>query len=76
MKFILYLFIFYVIYRLIRGLFRAQIVIKSFHYQDNRSYNEAQQEGKTTIKNPGTPKKPGKISSDAGEYIDYEELKD
>jgi len=77
MKFIFYLILFYIIYRFIRAIMRTRVVIKSFHYQDNRTYHGPQDpEGKVTIKNPGNPKKPGQISPDSGEYVDYEEVKD
>lgn len=75
MKFLFYLFLFYVVYRYVFGGFKINV----YHHnqakpnppQPNRENTE---EGKITI-NPKLSKQ-GKGSSDkVGEYVDFEEVK-
>lgn len=73
LKFLFYLFIFYVVYRYIFGGFK----VKVFHYHQNTPpprQDSYQEEGKITI-NPKVKSKESSKGSKLGEYVDYEEVK-
>ena len=73
-KFLFYLFIFYVVYRYVFGGFK----VKVFHYHQNTppppTHDHYQEEGKITI-NPQVKSKESSKDSKLGEYVDYEEVK-
>ena len=73
-KFLFYLFIFYVVYRYVFGGFK----VKVFHYHQNTppppTRDDYQEEGKITI-NPKVKSKEISKDSKLGEYVDYEEVK-
>ena len=76
-KFLFYLFLIYLVYRLLFGRFiGGSIRTKVFHHNVHHHYHQKEQqeqEGRVTVdpkinnKQNGTP---GKI----GEYVDYEEI--
>ena len=77
-KFLFYLFLIYLVYRLLFGRFMSgSIKTKVFHQNVHHHYHQKEQqeesEGRVTV-NPkiknNTNGKPGKI----GEYVDYEEI--
>ncbi|MCG9881706.1 MAG: DUF4834 family protein [Bacteroidia bacterium] len=73
LKFLFYLFIFYVIYRYVFGGFK----VKVFHYHQNTpppQPNSYKEEGEITI-NPKVNKKKSATDDKLGEYVDYEEVK-
>lgn len=77
MRFIFYLVVIYVIYKLITSLWRSRVEIKNFHYHDNRSYHDKDEEGKVHIKkDPSLREGSDKSSNSSGEYVDFEEVKD
>lgn len=81
-KFLLYLFLFYVLSRLVFGKLMGGNTIKTkvyrydtHHHHYNQSQNPQQPEGKITI-NPNINNTTKKSSDkNLGEYVDYEELK-
>ncbi len=74
MKFLLYLFAFYFIYRFIfGGLFK----VKVYNFNQHNHYkqeDEPQQDGKITI-DPKIKTKPKDNDKKLGEYVDFEEVK-
>ncbi len=78
LKFLLYLFLIYLAYKLYRAITSARVIVKNYHYHDNRRSHREEKEGTMHIKeNPA--KKAGSSNNsldDAGEYIDFEEVKD
>ncbi len=76
-KFLFYLFLIYLVYRLLLGRFMGgSIRTKVFHHTVHNHYHQKEQqepEGRVTV-NPNIKNKqdgkPGKI----GEYVDYEEI--
>ncbi len=75
LKFLLYLFVFYVVFRFIFGkLLGGAVKTKVYRFETHHHYNEQpKEEGKVTI-NPGETKKPTG-NKNIGEYVDYEEVK-
>jgi hypothetical protein len=74
-KFLLYLFLFYVIFRFFFGkLFGAIVRPKVNHHTTHyHYYNKEKQEGSVTV-DPRTVKDK-KDDKNLGEYVDYEEIK-
>jgi hypothetical protein len=75
LKFLFYLFIFYIVYRYVFGGFK----VKVFHYHQNTppshpNQTSYQEEGKITI-NPKVNAKNKPNDDKLGEYVDYEEVK-
>ncbi|HXC04345.1 MAG TPA: hypothetical protein VNZ86_06295 [Bacteroidia bacterium] len=56
-------------------IFGGQTIIHKYHFtqQHNHTY-QGPQEGEVKVEKPGA-EKPKKLKDDAGEYIDYEEIK-
>lgn len=74
-KFLFYLFLFYVIFRFVFGGLRFKV----FHYHQNQpppnpNGDHPHEEGKITI-NPKVQHKKPAGSDKLGEYVDYEEVK-
>jgi dihydroneopterin aldolase len=78
-KFLLYLFLFYVIFRLLFGRFMGtSIKGKVFRFETHHHYHQKkqteEQEGNITINHKlNNTKKPN--DKNLGEYVDYEEVK-
>lgn len=75
LKFLFYLFIFYVVYRYLFGGFK----VKVFHYHQNTPpppprQDNYKEEGKITI-NPKVKPNGSSREDKLGEYVDYEEVK-
>jgi hypothetical protein len=74
LKFLFYLFIFYVVYRYVFGGFK----VKVFHYHQNTPpppmRDHYQEEGKITI-NPQVKSAESSKDNKLGDYVDYEEVK-
>lgn len=73
LKFLFYLFIFYIIYRYVFGGFK----VKVFHYHQNtppQQPNSYKEEGEITIDSKINQKK-NSTKDTLGEYVDYEEVK-
>jgi hypothetical protein len=75
LKFLFYLFIFYVVYRYVFGGFK----VKVFHYHQNTpppapKPERFEEEGNITI-NPKVSNKRNPKTDKLGEYVDYEEVK-
>ena len=74
-KFLLYLFLFYILFRfifgtLLKGVFKAKVInINHNHYHQNEK-----PEGKIVI-DPKTVKNPKPDDKNLGEYVEYEEVK-
>lgn len=76
MKIILYLVLIYLAYKIYRAFSQAKVIVKSYHYHDNRQTTKEEEEGKVTIKeNPAKGAGSKKSLKDDGEYIEYEEIK-
>lgn len=77
LKFLLYLFLSYVVFRFIFGrLIGGVVKTKVYRYETHNHYHQAAQEkeeGKITIKTKPVNKKPD--DKHLGEYVDYEEVK-
>lgn len=76
LRFLFLLLIVYFVYKMYRAFTTARVIVKNYHYHDNRTQG-SEPEGSMHIKeNPA--KKAGSQNSldSAGEYIDYEEVKD
>jgi hypothetical protein len=74
-KFLLYLFLFYVIFRfvfgvLFKGIIRAKVININHHHYHNKE--EAESKIKVDARTIKTPKHNDK---GLGEYVDYEEVK-
>lgn len=80
MKFLLYLFLFYVVFRLVFGRFMSGgsvIKTKVYRYDTHHHYHYDQQkenEGKVTV-NPKINQNKKGNDRNIGEYVDYEEVK-
>jgi hypothetical protein len=77
-KFLIYLFLLYVVYRLIFGRFIGNAInAKVFHHNVHHHYNQQQptqeQEGRITV-NPNIKEDKKSHSGKIGEYVDYEEI--
>ncbi|MDZ4668889.1 MAG: DUF4834 family protein [bacterium] len=75
-KFLFYLFLFYVVYRYVFGGFK----VKVFHYHKNepqrpKNAQNYQEEGTVTIDPKVTQQAKKPKSDQLGEYVDYEEVK-
>ncbi|MDP1726138.1 MAG: hypothetical protein Q8M15_05100 [Bacteroidota bacterium] len=74
MKFLLYLFAFYFLYRFIfSGLFKVRV----YNFNQHNHYKqqpEGQEEGKITI-DPKVKPKSKDTDKKLGEYVDFEEVK-
>ena len=74
-KFLLYLFLFYVLFRLIFGRALGGVVkTKVYHFntqQHHHHYNQTQQQQPNSNAQPKHTEQKGQI----GEYVDYEEIK-
>ena len=75
LKFLFYLFIFYIVYRYVFGGFK----VKVFHYHQHKpptqpNYTSYEEEGSITI-NPKVNTKKKNTKDNLGEYVDYEEVK-
>ena len=74
-KFLLYLFLFYILFRfifgnLLKGVFKAKVInVNHKHYHQND-----RPEGKIVI-DPKTIKNPKPDDKNLGEYVEYEEVK-
>ncbi|MCC7534456.1 MAG: hypothetical protein IT246_10985 [Bacteroidia bacterium] len=77
-KFLLYLFLFYIISRLLFGKFMGGNSVKTKIYRFDTHHHhykeEKQPDGKITI-NPNIPKSKSTNDRNLGEYVDYEEVK-
>jgi hypothetical protein len=74
-KFLFYLFLFYVVYRYVFGGFK----VKVFHYHQNNpqqpnNASNYKEEGRVTI-DPKVPQPKKTKTDNLGEYVDYEEVK-
>lgn len=77
LKIIFYLVIIYLGYKLYKAFRQANVIIKSFHYHDNRQQmNKEEEEGKVSIKENPAKGAGSQSSLNDGEYVDYEEIKD
>ncbi len=77
LKVIFYLVIIYFAYKLYKAFSQAKVIVKSFHYHDNRQQTGNQEEeGKVTIKENPAKGAGSQSSLNDGEYVDYEEVKD
>lgn len=70
LRFFAILIIFYFIIRFLRGLFQTNVIVKNYHYHDNKQ-DEQKKEG--DVKITGNSSQTHK-SDDMGEYVDYEEV--
>ncbi|MBI1221905.1 MAG: DUF4834 family protein [Bacteroidetes bacterium] len=77
-KAIIYVVVIYFIIKIYRAFSRAKVIVKQYHYHDNRQYNGTQEEGKVTLKeNPaGKAGSSHKSLESEGDYVDFEEVKD
>lgn len=77
-KFLLYLFIIYFLYRLLFGrIMGGSIQTREFHHNVHHHYHQQSQtepEGRVTV-NPKVKPKTDGHSGKIGEYVDYEEVK-
>lgn len=77
MKVILYLVLIYFAYKLYKAFSQARVIVKTYHYHDNRQTAREEEEGKVTIKeNPAKGAGSAKSLKNDGDYIEYEEVKD
>lgn len=77
LKALFYIAIIYFAYKLYRAFSQSKVIIKTYHYNDNRQYNKEEEEGKVTIKETPSEKSGTHKSLDkSGEYVDYEEIKE
>jgi len=75
MRFLFYLAVFYLIYKLIRMVLNSKVTINNFNYNDQREPKN--QEGEVHIKkDPSKGERSGNSLDGAGEYVDYEEVDD
>jgi hypothetical protein len=73
-KFLLYLFVFYVVFRFIFGkLFGVTVKSKVFTYQAGKPQYTNKKEGEIHIDTDNA--KRGYNNKNIGEYVDYEEIK-
>jgi hypothetical protein len=75
-KFFFYLFLIYVVYRLLFGrLMGGSIKAKVFQHNVHHHYNQPkqEQEGRITV-NPNIKDDKKESSRKIGEYVDYEEI--
>ena len=70
-KFLIYLFLFYIVSRFVFGSLLSQKVKQS--HKPNHNFNEP--EGDISVKTNTNHKKQKGNSSNMGEYVDYEEIK-
>jgi hypothetical protein len=75
LKLLFYVFLIYVGYKFYRLLKASSAIYRSYHYHDNRSFEE-KKEGEIHIKD-NTSHKNEKTSAkkDKGDYIDFEEIR-
>ena len=67
----------YFIYRIVRAFMKAKVMIKTFNYHNHNHYNnKTSQEGEVIIEDKTAKSSKGQISPDAGDYVDYEEIKE
>ena len=72
MRFLFYLAVFYIIYKLVRMVLNSRVTINNYNYNDQRD-----REGDVHIKKDPSDKERSHNSLDgAGEYVDYEEVDD
>ncbi|MDX5321551.1 MAG: DUF4834 family protein [Bacteroidota bacterium] len=76
MKALLYLVLIYFAYKLYKAFSQARVIVKQYHYHDNRQFHK-EEEGKVTIKeNPADKAGSQKSLDHEGDYVDFEEVKD
>lgn len=76
-KALIYLVVIYFAYKIYRAFSRAKVIVKQYHYHDNRQYTNPQEEGKVTIKeNPASSAGSHNSLENEGDYVDFEEVKD
>jgi zinc transporter ZupT len=76
-KFLFYLFLIYIVYRLVfgrllGGSFKTKVFHQNVHHHHNQT-EQSEQEGKVTV-NPKIKKDEKGQSGKIGEYVDYEEI--
>lgn len=79
LKFLLYIFLIYVAYKIFRAFSQAKFIVKSYRDHGNQQNHEEEEkeEGKVTIKkNPADEAGFQKYKNKDGEYIDFEEVDD
>ncbi len=77
LKVIFYVVIIYFVYKLYKAFSQAKVIVKSFHYHDNRQQApREEEEGKVTIKEKPAKGAGSQSSLNDGEYVDFEEVKD
>ena len=79
-KFLLYLFIIYVLYRLVFGRMmgssiKAKIYRSDTHHHYHHTTTSTKQEGSVTVNPKINKEKTGGNAQNIGEYVDYEEVK-
>ncbi len=73
MRFLFYLALFYVIYKLLRMALNSRVTVNNYNYTDNRETRDT--EGDVHIKkDPSGSERSTKSLDDAGDYVDYEEV--
>ena len=73
-KFLLYLFLFYVVFRFVFGkLFGIALQTRVFTYQNQQRQNAPKNEGEIHIDTRNA--KQAADNKNLGEYVDYEEIK-
>lgn len=81
LKFLIYLFIIYVLYRLVfgrmvGGTFKTKVYkFDTHHHYHNSNSASAKEEGSVTVNPKINKEKSGGNTSNLGEYVDYEEVK-
>lgn len=75
-KFLIYLFIIYVLYRLVFGrMVKTKVYKFDTHHHNHNNTASAKEEGSVTVNPKIKQEKTGGNTQNIGEYVDYEEVK-